>query len=124
MGYSKAQLAEFVCVAGSVHFMALVIMQWGNMFAARTRTLSIVQQNPLWGPKCNPLLLVAIPISVAVALFVNEIPWFNEVFLTGRIPVEFFFLPIPFAVFLVAAEEARKYVVRRYPNSVVATLAW
>ncbi|KAJ1923934.1 hypothetical protein GGI13_001737 [Coemansia sp. RSA 455] len=124
MGYSKAQLAEFVSVAGSVHFMALVTMQWGNMFAARTRTLSIVQQNPLWGPKCNPLLLVAIPISVAVALFVNEIPWFNEVFLTGRIPVEFFFLPIPFAVFLVAAEEARKYVVRRYPTSVVATLAW
>ncbi|KAJ2063649.1 hypothetical protein GGI17_001585 [Coemansia sp. S146] len=124
MGYSKAQLAEFVSVAGSVHFMALVIMQWGNMFAARTRTLSIVQQNPLWGPKCNPLLLVAIPISVAVALFVNEIPWFNEIFLTGRIPVEFFFLPIPFAVFLVAAEEARKYVVRRYPTSIVATLAW
>ncbi|KAJ2691056.1 hypothetical protein IWW39_000264 [Coemansia spiralis] len=124
LGFSKAQLAGFVSVAGSVHFMTLVIMQWGNMFAARTRTLSIVQQNPLWGPRCNPLLLVAIPISVAVALFVNEIPWFNEVFLTGRIPVEFFFLPIPFAFLLIAAEEARKYVVRRYPSSVVARMAW
>ncbi|KAJ2880131.1 hypothetical protein IWW38_006000, partial [Coemansia aciculifera] len=123
-GFTKHELAELVSVAGSVHFMALVIMQWGNMFAARTRTLSVCQQNPFWGPKRNPLLLVAIPISVAVALFVNEIPWFNTVFLTGRIPAEFFFIPIPFALFLVAAEEGRKYLVRRYPTSFVARIAW
>ncbi|KAJ2009728.1 hypothetical protein GGI04_000218 [Coemansia thaxteri] len=123
-GKTKAELAELVCVAGSVHFMTLVIMQWGNMFAARTRSLSIFQQNPFYGPKRNPLLLVAIPISLAVALFVNEIPWFNRVFLTGRIPMEYFFLPIPFAFLLIAAEEARKYVVRRYPASTVARLAW
>ncbi|KAJ2584580.1 hypothetical protein GGH95_000285 [Coemansia sp. RSA 1836] len=124
LGHTKAELAELVSVAGSVHFMALVIMQWGNMFAARTRTLSMRQQNPFWGPKRNPLLLVAIPISVAVAMFVNEIPWFNTVFLTGRIPAEFFFIPIPFALCLVAAEEGRKFLVRRYPTSFVAKLAW
>ncbi|KAJ2747496.1 hypothetical protein GGI20_000485 [Coemansia sp. BCRC 34301] len=124
LGFTKTELAELVSVAGSVHFLALVIMQWGNMFAARTRTLSVCQQNPFWGPKRNPLLLVAIPISVAVALFVNEIPWFNTVFLTGRIPAEFFFIPIPFAFFLVAAEEGRKYLVRRYPASFVAKVAW
>ncbi|KAJ1961242.1 hypothetical protein GGI12_003352, partial [Dipsacomyces acuminosporus] len=124
MGKTKAELAQIVNMAGSVHFITLVIMQWGNMFVARTRKLSVFQQNPLWGAKGNPLLLVAIPISVAVALFVNEIHWFNAVFLTGKIPVEFFFLPIPFAIALVACEELRKLCVRRYPDGLLSRLAW
>ncbi|KAJ1814699.1 hypothetical protein LPJ75_002657 [Coemansia sp. RSA 2598] len=124
MGKSKDELARLVSIAGSAHFMALVIMQWGNMFVARTRTVSVFRQNPLWGPKSNTLLLVAIPVSILVALFFNEIRWFNTVFLTGPIPVEFFFLPIPFAIALIACEEIRKLVVRRCPNSWVARLAW
>ncbi|KAJ2605620.1 hypothetical protein H4R99_000965 [Coemansia sp. RSA 1722] len=124
MGKTKEELAHLVSIAGSAHFMALVIMQWGNMFVARTRTVSVFRQNPLWGPKSNTLLLVAIPVSILVALFFNEIRWFNSVFLTGPIPVEFFFLPIPFAIALIACEEIRKLVVRRYPSSWVARVAW
>ncbi|KAJ2723100.1 hypothetical protein GGI07_002859 [Coemansia sp. Benny D115] len=124
LGRTSAELAHIVSTAGSAHFMALIIMQWGNMFIARTRTVSVFRQNPLWGPKRNPLLLVAIPISVVVALFFTEISWFNSVFLTGRIPIEFFFIPIPFAFALIAAEELRKLVVRRYPRSIVARIAW
>ncbi|KAJ2500017.1 hypothetical protein GGH96_003055 [Coemansia sp. RSA 1972] len=124
LGKSNAELAELVSVSGSAHFMALVVMQWANMFVARTRVLSVFRQNPFWGPRRNPLLLVAIPIAVAVSLVVNEFQWFNSVFLTGKIPVEFFFLPIPFAIALVALEEMRKLVVRRYPNGRLARIAW
>ncbi|KAI9506459.1 hypothetical protein BX070DRAFT_196962 [Coemansia spiralis] len=124
LGKSKSELAYLVNMSGSSHYMALVIMQWGNMFVARTRKLSVFQQNPFWGPKRNIKLLVAIPISIGVALFVNEIPWFNSVFLTGKIPVEFFFIPIPFAFFLIACDETRKFLVRRYPASIFAKLAW
>ncbi|KAJ2739294.1 hypothetical protein H4R23_000570 [Coemansia sp. Cherry 401B] len=123
-GKTREQLAQLVSMAGSAHFMALVVMQWANMFVARTRVLSVFRQNPLWGPRSNPLLLVAVPISVAVALFFNEIGWFNRVFLTGRIPVEFFFLPIPFAVALLVLEELRKLAVRRHPSGVIARIAW
>ncbi|KAJ2799428.1 hypothetical protein H4R21_003549 [Coemansia helicoidea] len=94
------------------------------MFAARTRTLSVARQNPLWGPSRNPRLLVAVPISVVAALFFNELEVFNRVFLTGRIPVEFFFLPIPFALALLAAEELRKMLVRRRPHGLAARMAW
>ncbi|KAJ2449878.1 hypothetical protein EV183_004643 [Coemansia sp. RSA 2336] len=124
LGKSKEELALLVSMAGSAHFMALVVMQWANMFVARTRHVSVFRQNPLWGPRRNPLLLVAIPISVAVALFFNELDWFNSVFLTGKIPVEFFFLPIPFALLLLALEELRKLLVRRYPRGVLAKIAW
>ncbi|KAJ2559753.1 hypothetical protein EV175_000185 [Coemansia sp. RSA 1933] len=124
LGRSADELARAVAVAGSAHYMALVVMQWGNMFVARTRTRSIAQQNPFWGPTRNLKLLVAIPISVAVALFVNEIHWFNHVFLTGPIPLEFFFIPIPFAFGLVASDEFRKFLVRRFPTSIFAKLAW
>ncbi|KAI7827732.1 putative Na/K ATPase alpha 1 subunit [Kickxella alabastrina] len=124
LGRSKEELAHIVSIAGSSHFMAMVVMQWGNMFVARTRTLSVFQQNPFWGPKSNPLLLVAIPISILVALFFNEVSWFNEVFLTGKIPVEFYFIPIPFAFALISLEEVRKLIVRNYPKSLIARLAW
>ncbi|KAI9469422.1 hypothetical protein BX667DRAFT_473037 [Coemansia mojavensis] len=124
LGKSKEELALLVSMAGSAHFMALVVMQWANMFVARTRFASVFRQNPLWGPRRNPLLLVSVPISVAVALFFNELDWFNSVFLTGKIPVEFFFLPIPFALLLLALEELRKALVRRYPRGVLARLAW
>ncbi|KAJ2851579.1 hypothetical protein IWW36_001063 [Coemansia brasiliensis] len=124
LGKTKDELALLVNMAGSAHFMALVIMQWANMFVARTRFVSVFRQNPLWGPRRNPLLLVSIPISVAVALFFNEIDWFNNVFLTGKIPVEFFFLPIPFALLLLTLEELRKLLVRRYPNGILARIAW
>ncbi|KAJ2351167.1 hypothetical protein GGF43_004106 [Coemansia sp. RSA 2618] len=124
LGKSAEQLAHLVCISGSAHFTGLVVMQWANMFVARTRVLSVFHQNPLWGPRRNPLLLVAIPISVAVVLLVNEIPWFNSVFLTGKVPVEFFFLPIPFAIALLMLEELRKFLVRRYPCGVLAKVAW
>ncbi|KAJ2211315.1 hypothetical protein EV179_005582 [Coemansia sp. RSA 487] len=124
LGKTKEELAYLVSIAGSSHYMALVIMQWGNMFVARTRTRSIFQQNPFWGPTRNLKLLVAIPISVCVALFFNEIGWFNSVFLTGRIPVQFFFIPIPFAFALIACDEIRKLLVRSYPKSIFAKLAW
>ncbi|KAJ2478054.1 hypothetical protein IWW56_003959 [Coemansia sp. RSA 2131] len=124
LGKSKAELAELVSISGSAHFMALVVMQWANMFVARTRVLSVFRQNPFWGPRRNPMLLVAIPIAVAVSLVVNEFAWFNSVFLTGKIPVEFFFLPIPFALALLVLEELRKLVVRRYPNGGLARIAW
>ncbi|KAJ2196713.1 hypothetical protein IW144_002784 [Coemansia sp. RSA 522] len=124
LGKSKAELTELVSVSGSVHFMALVVMQWANMFVARTRVQSVFRQNPFWGPRRNPLLLVAVPIAVSVSLIVNEFQWFNSVFLTGKIPVEFFFLPIPFAFLLVGLEELRKLVVRRYPNAGLARIAW
>ncbi|KAJ1801617.1 hypothetical protein LPJ59_000106 [Coemansia sp. RSA 2399] len=124
LGKTSDELASLVAVAGSAHYMGLVTMQWGNMFVARTRTRSLFQHNPFWGPARNLKLLVAVPISVAIALLVNEIPWFNNVFLTGPIPVEFFFIPIPFAFALVACDEARKLLVRSFPNSIFAKLAW
>lgn len=124
LGKTQQELANIVAVAGSSHFMALVVMQWANMFVARTRKRSIVNQNPLWGAKSNRKLLVAIPIAVGVALLFNEVEWFNQVFLTGQIPVEFFFLPLPFAVLLLVVEEVRKLVIRRHPRCLIAKSAW
>ncbi|OBZ73885.1 Sodium/potassium-transporting ATPase subunit alpha [Grifola frondosa] len=94
---------ELLYKAQSVYFFTLVLMQWGNLFATRCRTLSIFQHTP--ASNCY-------------------IPWFQKVFQTRGVPVEFYFIPITFGLGLLFLDEARKYLVRKYPESIPAKLAW
>ncbi|OBZ79410.1 Sodium/potassium-transporting ATPase subunit alpha-A [Grifola frondosa] len=94
---------ELLYKAQSVYFFTLVLMQWGNLFATRCRTLSIFQHTP------------------ALNCY---IPWFQKVFQTRGVPVEFYFIPITFGLGLLFLDEVRKYLVRKYPQSIIAKLAW
>ena len=39
-------------------------------------------------------------------------------------PVEYVFLPLTFALGIWFLDESRKYVVRRWPNGILARIAW
>ncbi|KAJ2021568.1 hypothetical protein IWW57_004880 [Coemansia sp. S610] len=123
-GKDQATLNLLLSTGQSVYFLSLVIIQWGNMFATRTRRLSVFQQNPLWGPARNLRLLFAIPFTLGVVFLFCYVGWFNRVFGTANIPVAFFFIPIPFAVVIVVLDEIRKLVVRTRPNGLLARIAW
>ncbi|EEB88126.1 hypothetical protein MPER_14215, partial [Moniliophthora perniciosa FA553] len=61
-------LAEVTNKAQSIYFFNLVLIQWGNLLATRTRRLSIFQQNPLWGKRSKNLwLLPAMAIALSLA---------------------------------------------------------
>ncbi|KAI0762858.1 sodium-potassium ATPase [Fomes fomentarius] len=111
---------ELLFRAQSVYFFTLVMMQWGNLFATRGRKLSIVQHSPL----SNPSVFVAAAMALSIGIFFHYVPWFQKLFQTRPVPVEFFFIPITFGLALVLLDEARKVIVRQYPQSVVAKLAW
>ncbi|KAJ2907467.1 hypothetical protein GGI21_003859 [Coemansia aciculifera] len=123
-GKDQDTLNNLLSTGQSIYFLSLVILQWGNMFATRTRRLSVFQQNPLWGPTRNLRLLFAIPFTLGVVFLFCYVGWFNRIFGTANIPVAFFFIPIPFAVVIVALDEIRKLVVRTYPNGILARIAW
>lgn len=111
--------------ASSIYFVTLVVMQFFNLMATRTRYLSIFQHPPFFNKDTsNYLQIAAIAFAIAVVFFFNYIPWFQKVLGSAQIPVEYFFLPLAFGAFLLMFDEARKYCVRKYPKSCVAKIAW
>ncbi|KAL6302232.1 sodium-potassium ATPase [Sparassis latifolia] len=106
--------------AQSVYFFTLVLMQWGNLFATRGRRLSIFQHTPA----SNWYLFPAAGMALCIGIFFSYVPWFQRVFQTRGIPAQFFFIPITFGLGLLILDEIRKLVVRTYPRSLIARLAW
>lgn len=65
-GYTQAELTHFNNVGQCVHFVTLVILQWGNLLSIRNKRLSITQADPireahrnLWIP-CGALVAFCI----------------------------------------------------------------
>ncbi|KAI8318359.1 calcium ATPase [Martensiomyces pterosporus] len=123
-GKDQDTLNNLLNTGESIFFLSLVILQWGNMFATRTRRLSVFQQNPFWGPTRNLRLLIAIPFTLGITFIFCYIGWFNRVFGTANIPAPFFFIPIPFALTIFLLDEVRKLTIRLRPTGFLARIAW
>ncbi|KAM5361230.1 hypothetical protein ACJZ2D_013246 [Fusarium nematophilum] len=119
--YYQARLNE----ASSIYFVNLVVMQWFNLLAVRTRRLSIFQHPPLFNRDTqNWYLFPAVLFALAMAFFWLYVPEFQKVLDTAEVPVEHWFLPMGFGIGLILVDEARKYCVRAYPKGTLARMAW
>ncbi|KAI1372551.1 Na,H/K antiporter P-type ATPase [Hypoxylon crocopeplum] len=111
--------------ASSIYFVNLVVMQWFNLLAVRTRRWSIFQHPPAFNSKTQNLyILPAIVFAVSMAILWLYIPQLQPALGTSPVPVEHWFLPFAFGLFILIFDEGRKFLVRRYPNGVIAKLAW
>ena len=96
-----------------------------NLFAIRTRRLSILQHPPIFRRQTrNYKLFLTILFALAVALITLYIPKLQTVLGTSGIPVENFFFPMAFGMALLLLDEARKLMVRKWPNGFLAKIAW
>ncbi|KAJ6263432.1 hypothetical protein Dda_1995 [Drechslerella dactyloides] len=119
--YVAAKLAQ----ASSIYFVNLVIMQFFTLMAIRTRRLSIFQHPPLFNKKTqNIYLFPAIVFALLVVFFFNYTPPLRKVLGTGDVPIEHWFLPVAFGMFILLVDEARKFAVRRNPNGFLARISW
>lgn len=111
--------------ASSIYFINLVVMQWFNLMAIRTRRLSIFQHPPLFNKETsNWKLFPAIIFALVMAIFWLYVPAFQNVLGTSQVPAEHFFLPAAFGLGILFIDEARKWAIRKYPNSLIARCAW
>ncbi|KAJ5369674.1 uncharacterized protein N7496_005766 [Penicillium cataractarum] len=111
--------------ASSIYFINLVIMQWFNLMAVRTRHLSIFQHPPAFNKETQNLYLFpAIVFSLGIAVIWLYIPSLQTVLSTSGIPVEHFFLPAALGLGLLCLDEGRKAAVRRWPKGSFAKMAW
>ncbi|KAI1389342.1 calcium ATPase [Hypoxylon trugodes] len=111
--------------ASSIYFVNLVVMQWFNLLAVRTRRWSIFQHPPAFNKTTQNLYLFpAIAFALSMAVLWLYIPQLQSVLGTSPVPVEHWFLPFAFGLFIMLFDEGRKFLVRRYPNGIAAKLAW
>lgn len=119
--YYNLKLAE----ASSIYFVNLVVMQWFNLMATRTRRLSIFQHPPLLNRETQNLYLFpSILFALAMAVLWLYPPAIQSVIGTAGVPVEHWFLPFAFGLCIVLGDEARRYWVRKHPGGLLARTAW
>ncbi|KAM4062702.1 E1-E2 ATPase domain-containing protein [Hirsutella rhossiliensis] len=119
--YYNRKLAE----ASSIYFVNLVVMQWFNLMATRTRRLSIFQHPPLFNRETQNLYLFpSILFALGMAVLWLYPPSIQAVIGTAAVPVEHWFLPFAFGLFIIIGDEARRYWVRKYPEGLLARAAW
>ncbi|KAJ3033018.1 hypothetical protein HDV00_006847 [Rhizophlyctis rosea] len=123
-GYTTDELLHFNVTGQSVYFVTLVILQFGNLLSVRNKRLSILTADPFRKERRNLWLFVAAGVAILIAVFVTEVKAIQELFGTASVPVEHWFLPVPFAVGILCADEVRKAFVRAFPGSWVARVAW
>lgn len=117
--------AEKLNEASSIYFVNLVVMQWFNLMATRTRRLSIFQHPPLFNKKTQNLYLFpAIVFALAMAVLWLYIPSLQPIIQTADVPVAHWFLPFAFGLFIILIDEARRCWVRRWPNGLLGRMAW
>ncbi|KAI2464195.1 calcium ATPase [Annulohypoxylon bovei var. microspora] len=117
--------AEKLNEASSIYFVNLVVMQWFNLLAVRTRRWSIFQHPPALNKETQNLYLFpTIIFALSMAILWLYIPQLQSVLGTSLVPVEHWFLPFAFGLFILLFDEARKYMIRKYPDGLIAKLAW
>ncbi|KAG0301421.1 hypothetical protein BGZ98_008370 [Dissophora globulifera] len=124
-GITPSDFNNFYVNSGQcVYFVALVIMQWGNVLSIRNRRMSILQADPIREKRRNLWLFLGMLCSFATAILVTETPAINNVMLTNPVPIKYWLLSIPCGVGVLLLDETRKLIVRSFPNSIIAKVAW
>ena len=118
-------VARVLNEASSIYFVNLVVMQWFNLMALRTRRLSIFQHPPAFNKRTQNLYLFpAILFAVTMIFVFCYIPGLQTTVNTTSVPVEHFFLPMAFGFGILLLDEGRKFAVRKWPKSLLAKVAW
>ncbi|MCG2708758.1 MAG: cation-transporting P-type ATPase, partial [Thermodesulfovibrionales bacterium] len=85
---------------------AIIVTQIGNVFACRSPKESVFSI----GFFTNRLIFLGIAVELLLQLFIVYHPWGNKIFGTYPISLSAWLALIPFAVFLLFADEARKRI--------------
>ncbi|XP_065649793.1 sodium/potassium-transporting ATPase subunit alpha-like isoform X5 [Hydra vulgaris] len=105
------QRKELESTGYTVFFAAIVVCQWGDLLASKTRRLSLFQQGMR-----NLLVIIAIFFETALACLAIYTPKLNNA-LSLR-PIKFYYwLPgLPFSLLILIVDELRKYIISRCPR--------
>lgn len=122
--FSYTEQNEINFTGQSIFFVSLIITNFFNMLATRTRYQSFFQHQPFYGRSRNLWLLAAICAGSLIGVIMTQVSWFNVVFNTRPVPVKYVAPAIGFGVILFFYDELRKWNKRNRPNSLWAKVSW
>jgi calcium-translocating P-type ATPase len=96
--------------ATSACLLTIVIVQMVNVFLCRDERSSVFRQNPL----ANLLIPVGIVVETSLILLIIYTPAGNSIFGTMPLAPSVWLFALPFAAVMLAAEEGRKWLLRRW----------
>ncbi|KAF8888462.1 calcium ATPase transmembrane domain M-containing protein [Gymnopilus junonius] len=123
-GFTIDQLTHFVAVGQCIYYITMVFMQYGGLLSVRNRRVSIINSNPLWGPRRNLVVPIGMVCTALIGVTNLYGPGLQRVFGTTPIPGKFWGIPFAFALGILMVDETRKLIVRSYPKSIIAKMAW
>ena len=100
-----------------ISYVTMVFMQYGNLLAIRNRRVSLLNSNPLWGPRRNLAIPISMVTTALIAITNLYGPGLENVFQTTPIPRMFWGPPFAFGLGILCADEVRKLIVRSYPKA-------
>lgn len=113
----RCLIGETTSTSDTSHsYVTMVFMQYGGLLAVRNRRVSILQSNPLWGPRRNFAVPLGMTATALIAVVNIYGPGLQHVFRTAPIPSMFWGLPFTFALGILCMDEVRKLIVRTHPK--------
>lgn len=101
-------------------FASIIICQIADVMICRTRRQSLLTVGPL----SNKLVTVGIGTEILLLALISYVPAFNSFFGTAPLEPWQLALSVPFAAFILVADELRRVFVRRGNPFVLRWLTW
>ncbi|CAJ1087526.1 sodium/potassium-transporting ATPase subunit alpha-1 [Xyrichtys novacula] len=107
--YQHRKVLEYTC--HTAFFVSIVVVQWADLIICKTRRNSIVQQ----GMK-NRILIFGLFAETALAAFLTYCPGMDIALRMYPLRPSWWFCAFPYSLLIFVYDEARKYLIRRYPG--------
>jgi len=99
--------AEALLYAQTAFFICIIVVQWSDILACKTRTLSLKNQGMR-----NNMLSFGLFFETTLGALLCYVPAFNTAFSTRPIYFVHWLAPMPFAIFILSYDEIRKVLMR------------
>jgi sodium/potassium-transporting ATPase subunit alpha len=99
--------AEALLYAQTAFFISIIVVQWSDILACKTRTLSLKNQGMR-----NNMLSFGLFFETTLGALLCYVPPFNSAFSTRPIYFVHWLAPMPFAIFILSYDEIRKVLMR------------
>lgn len=109
--------SEALMHANTAFFISIIIVQWADLMACKTRMLSLKQQG-----MSNYVMDFGLIFETVLGALLVYVPPFNAVFKTRPLRIEHWFIAMPFSAIILTYDECRKALLR-IPDKVPASAA-
>ncbi|PAV75226.1 hypothetical protein WR25_18024 [Diploscapter pachys] len=107
--YANRKILEYTCQ--TAYFVTIVIVQWADLIISKTRRNSLVQQG-----MSNWTLNFGLVFETALAWFMCYCPGLDNGLRMYGLRFSWWFCGLPFSILIFIYDEARRYLIRKYPG--------